>query len=148
MSPTKKWNPFKDILSLHEKMGQIFDDALVKYKGVGEGGVGWMPPVDIFETEKKIYVKMELPAVDIKDIDIEIVDNNLTIRGERRFDKNLSEENYHRMECSYGPFSRSFSLQHIVDKKSVEASLKDGLLNVALKKIGEVPSRKIEVELS
>jgi HSP20 family protein len=136
-----RWDPFKDLLFLQDRMSRLFDEALVKFKGSTEGaGVSWYPPVDIYETEGHIVLKAEVPGVTIESIDIEVNENVLTLKGERRFTKSLKEENYHRMERFYGAFERVFSLPMCVDKNNIKANLKDGVLKILAPKSGTAPS--------
>ncbi|MBI5236896.1 MAG: Hsp20/alpha crystallin family protein [Deltaproteobacteria bacterium] len=144
-----KWDPFKDLFFLQERMSRIFDEALMQYKGGGGiTGGGWYPPVDIYETEDAIILKAELPGVDRKHVSIEVNENLITLKGERKFEKNLAEENYHRMERFYGTFQRVFNLPSAVEKNGVKASFKDGVLEIiVLKASGSVKKNyKIKVE--
>lgn len=148
----KKWDPFRDILFLQERMSRLLDDALMKYyKGLGgaEGlaGCAWTPPVDIYETEDTIALKAEIPGVDIEDVSIEVDENTLLLKGERRPLKHLRQENYHRMERYYGVFTRTFCLPNIVDKKGVKASLRDGVLEITVPKLKEPHRESIKVEV-
>lgn len=131
----KRWDPFRDILLLQERMSRIFDEALLKYKGSPVSGA-WYPPVDIYETEQALVLKAELPGLEIKDIQIEVNGNTLVLKGERRHGKNLKDENFHRMERFYGAFHRVFSLPCIVDKNGIEANIKDGVLKIIVPKAG------------
>lgn len=134
MAPMRR-DPFKDLLFLQERMSRIFDEALVKYKGGPEAGGGmWYPPVDIYESEEHIVLKAELPGITIDDVEIEADENTLVVKGERRFEKNLGEENYHRMERFYGTFHRAFTLPYQVDSSGIKASLKDGVLKITVPK--------------
>ena len=142
-----KWDPFKDILTIQERMSRLFDEALYRYKDCGPSRGVWSPPVDIYETEEKIVLKAELPGIDIKDVDVEVQDNILTLKGERRFEKNLAEEHYHRMECSYGAFERVFNLPDIVDRDRVKATLKDGVLEIIIPKAPATKARPVKVEI-
>jgi HSP20 family protein len=105
----------------------------------------WSPSVDIFETENEIVIKAELPGMEAKDIDIRLENNVLMLKGERRFEKDTKNENYHRVERSYGNFSRSFSLPAFVDESSVCAAYKDGLLKISIPKKEKAKSKEIKV---
>lgn len=141
-----KDDPFKDLLFLQERMSRIFDEALLKYKGCsGMPAVAWFPPVDIYETEEKLVLKAELPGVNSDDVDIEVEGNALVLKGERRLEKNLSEENYHRMERFYGTFQRIFNLPYTVDKGGIKASFKDGVLKITVPKNRETRPEGIKV---
>ncbi|MFQ5736175.1 MAG: Hsp20/alpha crystallin family protein [Thermodesulfobacteriota bacterium] len=148
MAP-KRRDPFKDLLFLQERMSRIFDEALLKYKGCpdNQGGL-WHPPVDIYESEQSIVLKAELPGVDIEDVEIEANENTLVMKGERRFEKNLNEENYHRMERLYGTFHREFILPYSIDSNGIKATLADGVLKITVPKrrAESTPSVKVKVQ--
>lgn len=145
-----RWEPFKDILSIQDRMNRLFDNIIVRSKGDEDTlarGV-WSPPVDIYETEDSIVLKAELPGVNKDDVSVEVKDNLLILRGERKFEKDVKEENYHRMERAYGAFQRSFTLPNIVDKEKVKAKYKDGVLEIALPKASEAKLKQIKVEVN
>lgn len=143
----KKWDPLKDILLLQERMSRIFDEALLKYKGCPVPGAAWFPPVDIYETEDKVVLKAELPGVDIKDIQVEVKDSILTLRGERKHARNLSSENYHRMERFYGSFHRAFSLPYHVDEGGITAEMTEGVLRITVPKVAEASTKAVKVKV-
>lgn len=144
----RRRDPFKDLLFLQERMSRIFDEALLKYKGCsGMGGGMWYPPVDIYETAESVVLKAELPGVDRNNVSIEVNENTLTLKGERRLEKNLSEENYHRMERLYGTFQRVFSLPYSVDKNNITANFRDGVLKIAVPKSVDSNSDSIKVKV-
>jgi HSP20 family protein len=107
---------------------------------------GWMPAFDVSETENEIVVKAELPGMDVQDIDIALTDGLLTIKGERKMEKEDKEENYHRIERQFGSFSRSLNLGTKVRADGIEAGYKDGILTVTLPKAEESKPKKIEVK--
>lgn len=144
-----RWDPLKDILSLQERMNRLFDDMLVRTKKEEETffrGM-WSPAVDIYETEDEIVLKAELPGVNKDDVSVEVTDNLLILKGERRAEKEIKEENYHRRERVYGAFQRSFTLPNIVDKEKVRARYKDGVLEITLPKASEAKPKQIKVEV-
>jgi HSP20 family protein len=106
----------------------------------------WLPPFDVSETENEIIVKAELPGMDVKDIDIALTDGLLTIKGERKLEKEDKKENYHRIERQYGSFSRSLNLGEKVRADGIEAAYKDGILTVTLPKAEESKPKRIEVK--
>lgn len=112
----------------------------------GTGEREWMPPFDISETEGEIVVKAELPGMKVEDIDITLTDGLLTIKGERKMEKEEKQENYHRIERQFGTFSRSMNLGLQVEADGVDADYKDGVLTVTLPKAEEVKPKKIEVK--
>jgi HSP20 family protein len=139
-------DPFKDLIFLQERMTRIFDEALLQYKGSSSLASGaWFPPVDIYETGDKIILKAEIPGVDRKDVSLEVNENVITLKGERRFVKNLGEENYHRMERFYGTFVRVFSLPNVVDKSKVTANFKNGVLEITVPKAAEESSNSVKI---
>jgi HSP20 family protein len=108
----------------------------------------WVPPVDIFETGESIVIKAELPGISKEDITLEVKDNTLLIKGEKKFEKEVKEENYHRVERSYGAFQRSFSLPSTVQQDKVKAKVRDGILEVTLPKAEEAKPKQIKVDVS
>jgi HSP20 family protein len=106
----------------------------------------WLPSVDITEGKKEITVKAEIPGVEPEDMDISISGKLLTIKGEKKQEKEQKEENYHRMERSYGYFNRTIELPAEVDSEKVDASYKKGVLKIELKKTREAESKKIEIK--
>lgn len=141
----KKWDPLKDILLLQERMGRIFDEALLKYKGCPVTGAAWFPPVDIYETEEQVILKAELPGVDIKDIQVEVKESTIVLKGERRHAKNRPHESYHRMERFYGTFYRAFSLPYRVDEGGITAEITDGVLRISVPKVEEISPNAVRV---
>lgn len=107
---------------------------------------GWLPAFDVSETDDEVIVKAELPGMDVKDIDITLTDGLLTIKGERKLEKEDKKENYHRIERRFGSFSRSLNLGASVQADSIEAGYKDGILTVTLPKAEENKPKKIEVK--
>src|SRR5689334_21816969 len=141
-----RWDPFRDLGSLHDRMNGLFDDAGRGWRTEEPASTTtWSPAVDIFETEGEIVVKAELPGVDRKDISLHLENNVLTLKGERRFEKETKEENYHRIERAYGGFSRSFSIPATVDEDKIRADYKDGILKIALPKKEQVKPKQIQI---
>jgi len=106
----------------------------------------WNPSVDIFENDSDIVVKVEAPGMNAKDFDLRIENNVLMVKGERTFEKETKEENYHRVEREYGSFSRSFALPTAVKEDKVTAEYKDGILKIVLPKKEEVKPKSIKIE--
>ena len=142
----KRWDPFRDLNILQDRMNRLFEAA-----GRGYGSdepastTSWSPAVDIFETEGDIVVKAELPGMDRKDIALNLENNVLTLRGDRRFEKETKEENYHRIERAYGGFSRSFSIPATVDEERIRADYKDGVLKILLPKKEQAKPKHIRI---
>ena len=141
-----RWDPFRDLNLLQDRMNRLFDAA-----GRGWGAdepaatTTWSPAVDIFETEGEIIVKAELPGMERKDITLHLENNVLSLRGERKFEKETKDENYHRIERSYGAFSRSFSIPATVDEENIRAEYKDGVLNIVLPKKEQARAKQIKI---
>jgi HSP20 family protein len=141
-----RWDPFRDLSVLQERMNRIFEDTGRGWRGDEPSATtSWSPAVDIYETDNEIIVKAELPGVEKKDISLNLEKNVLTLKGERKFEKETSHENYHRIERSYGSFSRSFSIPASVDEERIRAEYKDGILNIALPKKEQVKPKQIPI---
>jgi HSP20 family protein len=145
-----RFEPFRDLLSLQDRMNRMFDESYRHRGGTEEDwalGGAWAPAVDIFERDGNIVLKAELPGVDPKDVQVHLENNVLTLRGERKFDQEVKKESYHRVERSYGAFSRSFHLPTTVDVNNIKADYKDGVLNVALPKREEAKAKQITINV-
>jgi HSP20 family protein len=141
-----RWDPFRDLNTLQDRMNRLFDDAGRGWRNDEPAATTtWSPAVDIYETEGEIVVKAELPGMDRKDIALHLENNVLTIRGERKFEKETKEDNYHRIERSYGTFSRSFSIPTTVDEEKIRADYKEGVLKVALPKKEQAKPKQIQI---
>jgi len=127
-------------------MNRLFDETGRGHRGDEPAATTtWSPSVDIFETEGEIIVKAELPGIDRKDILLNLEKNVLTLKGERKFEKETKEENYHRIERAYGGFSRAFSIPATVDEEKIRADYKDGVLKIALPKKEQVKPKQIKI---
>lgn len=141
-----RWDPFRDMNVLQERMNRLFEDVNRGWRSDEPASTTtWSPAVDIFETESEIVVKAELPGVDKNSISLNLERNVLTLRGERRFEKETKEENYHRIERSYGSFSRSFSIPATVEEDKIRAEYKDGVLKISLPKREQVKPKQIPI---
>jgi len=141
-----RWDPFRDLSMLQDRMNRLFEDTNRGWRSDEPASTTtWSPAVDIFETEGEIIVKAELPGMDRKDIALNLEKNVLTLKGERRFEKEAKEENYHRIERSYGGFSRSFSIPATVDDDKIRADYKDGVLTIALPKKEQAKPKQIRI---
>src|SRR2546428_11462236 len=141
-----RWYPFRDLNVLQDRMNRLFEAAGRNY-GTDEPAAttSWSPAVDIFETEGDIVVKAEMPGMDRKDITLHLENNVLTLRGDRKFEKETKDENYHRIERSYGNFSRSFSIPATVDEEKIRADYKDGVLKIVLPKKDQAKPKQIKI---
>ena len=138
-----KYNPFVD-----ENSGlRLFEDAVNRLWNE-PGTRPWTPPVDIVETENELVLKADVPNVVLKDIDIRLENNTLTIKGERKFEEAKNSKGYHRIERSYGAFARSFALPETIETERVSADYKDGVLTITLPKKEVAKPRTIKVEVS
>jgi HSP20 family protein len=141
-----RWDPFRDLNMLQDRMNRLFDDAGHGWRNNEPAATTtWSPAVDIFETESEIVVKAEVPGMDRKDIGLNLEKNVLTLKGERGFEKETKDENYHRIERSYGAFSRSFSIPATVDEEKIRADYKDGVLKIVLPKKEQAKPKQIRI---
>lgn len=141
-----KWNPlFADLAATKEHFNRLVgrDDFWDTEVATARGN--WVPTVDIIEGDHELTVKAELPGIEAKDVAVTIDNNVLTLRGERRIEKEVKKENYHRMERAYGTFARSFALPAFVDAESVKAEFKNGLLTVTVPKKENARTRAVAV---
>ncbi len=145
-----RWDPFREIAALQERMNRLFSDIRTQSPFREEEIVqgSWIPAVDIYETNEAIVLNAELPGVAPEDISVEVKDNTLTLKGEKKFAREVKEENYHRVERSYGTFQRAFTLPGTVAQEKVKAQFKDGVLKITLPKVEEAKPKQIKVEVS
>jgi HSP20 family protein len=144
-----RWDPFRDVLALQNRMNSLFQD----FNRQADGGetmstAAFVPPVDIYEDEHKIVLKLEVPGVKENELDIQLENNVLTVRGERKFEKEEKEENFHRVERRYGSFYRSFTIPNTVNSENVKASYDAGVLRIELEKRAEAKPKQIKVDVS
>jgi len=143
-----KWDPFRDLISIQDRMNRLFEQTLSRSRGEeGVSATTWTPAVDIYETVDTIVMKAELPGVAREDIQIQINDNTLTLKGERRFAKDVHEESYLRIERAYGSFHRSFTLPATVRQENIRAVFKDGVLELSLPKAEESKPKRISIDV-
>jgi len=136
---------------MQDRINRIFGDAYTRR--LDDGGLTqrgeWLPVVDIFENaNQEIVLKAELPGIAREDIDVRVENNTLTLRGERKRESEVTQEQYHRVERSYGAFTRSFSLPSRIDTEKVKAEFKDGVLSITLPVKAEAKPRQIDVAVS
>src|SRR5579862_4805481 len=147
MTVVTRWDPFRDLNALQHRMNRLFEE---QYGGGREESLtagAFVPPVDIYEDEHSIQLKLEVPGVDEKDLDIRVENNTLTVSGERKFEKEEKEENFHRVERRYGSFTRSFTLPNTVDAEKVSADYTNGVLTLQLAKKAEAKPKQIKVNI-
>jgi HSP20 family protein len=146
MQTLSRFQPFRGASALQDQINRLFNDV---FEGPSSESslTTWAPAVDIFETEHELVVKADLPDVDAKDLDIRVENNVLTIRGERKFEKKVSEENYLRVERAYGAFARSFSLASTVNSENIKADYQNGVLTLTIPKREEAKPKQIKVNV-
>lgn len=143
--------PFEDVVTLQNQLNSIFSEfsrPAVVNDEQGEGrSTGFVPPVDVYEDEKQILLKLEVPGVKLEDLDIRLENQRLTVKGERRFEKEEKAENFHRMERRFGSFARSFTLPQTVDSAGVTATYDAGVLTISLCKKAEAQPKQVKIEV-
>ena len=142
-----KWTPWREMATMRNRVGRLFEDPffLTGWFDDGLALTDWNPVVDIYDNEDAIVIKAELPGIEKKDISIDLKDGVLTLEGERSYDNEVKEENYHRKERAYGKFHRSFRLPENVDVDNIKADYKDGILKIDIPKPEEVKPKKVTV---
>ena len=141
-----RWDPFREVVALQNRVNHLFremndgDDPLA--------AASFVPAVDIYEDEKKVMLKLEVPGIDQKDLDVSIENNTLTVKGERKFDKEEKEQNFHRIERRYGSFFRAFTLPSTVNTENVHASYNAGVLKLELEKKPEAQPKQIKINVA
>ena len=141
-----RWRPYGNLINIQDEMNRLFDDFFVRAPVKGAEG-RWNPAVDISEDADNLFVDVEVPGMKKEDIKVSLEHNVLSLRGEKRQAKEVSEENYHRWERSYGSFARSFELPVPVQSDKIKASYRDGVLHIALPKAEEVKPKEIPIEV-
>ena len=141
-----RWEPQRGLTTLQDQINRVFSDS---FDRTGEEGslTAWAPAVDIYETEHELVVKADLPDIDPKDLDIRVENNILTIRGERKFEKQVNEDKYLRVERSYGSFARSFTLANTVNAEAIKADYQNGVLTLSIPKREEAKPKQIKVNV-
>jgi HSP20 family protein len=145
MATLNRWEPFRNAATLHEQLNRVFGEGFNRQEE--SNLTTWAPAVDILETEHELVVKADLPDVDPKDLDIRVENNILTIRGERKFEKQVNDGNYLRIERAYGSFARSFSLANTVNSEAIKANYQNGVLTLHIPKREEAKPKQIKVNV-
>ncbi len=147
--PVAKLDPYRELAAIKERMNRLFEAAMGRSEfGPEGGGVAWTPPADLCETEDEVVVSVEIPGVPRDSIEVRVADNTLVLEGQRPMEKGQKEEAYHRVERSYGPFVRRFSLPVAVQVDKVSASYEKGVLTVRLPKLASARPRHVKVSLA
>jgi HSP20 family protein len=148
MNTITRWDQSRGLTSLQDQVNRLFEDNFTRDRSGHADLATWAPPVDIYETENELVVKVDLPDLQDKDIDVRVENNMLTIRGERKFDKDVNEDNYLRIERAYGSFMRSFSLPNTVSAENIRAEYHNGVLTLHMAKLEESKPKQIKVNIS
>ena len=148
MNTVTRWDQSRVLTPLQEQVIRLFEDNATRERSGHADLATWAPPVDIYETENELVLKADLPDFEEKDIDVRVEDNLVTIRGERKFEKDVNEDNSLRVERAYGPFTRSFSLPNTVSSESIRADYRNGVLTLHLTKREESKPKQIKITVS
>ena len=140
-----RWNVLPEISILQRQMNRLIDEATQNWNGDANAPSGWSPETDIYETETDLVLQADLPGFNAKDLDIVVENNVLTIRGERQFEAKVQPEGLHRMERSYGKFSRSFTLPASVNAQKIQANYKNGVLTATVAKAEHARPKRIQI---
>ena len=144
MTVLTRFEPYREFATLQDRLNRLFQSSF----GESQDSLttsSFSPAVDVYEDEHAVNLKIEVPGIEEKDLDIRVENNTLTVHGERKFEKEEKEENFHRIERRYGAFSRSFTLPKTVDVDKVEAHYEAGVLNIKLAKKAEAKPKQIKI---
>ncbi len=147
MTFVTRFDPFREFETLQGRMNRLFRETQPDGREEALTTSSFAPPVDIYEDEHNITLKIEVPGIEEKDIDVRIENNTLTVHGERKLEKEEKEENYRRVERQYGSFTRTFTLPPTVDAENVQANYDKGVLKVTLAKKAEAKPKQIKVNV-
>jgi HSP20 family protein len=141
-----RWDPYREVVALQNRVNSLFRDMSGEDDPLA--AASFVPAVDIYEDPQKVVLKLEVPGIDQKDLDVRVENHTLTVKGERKFEAEEKEENFHRIERRYGSFYRAFTLPNTVDTENVAASYNAGVLKLALKKKPEAQPKQIEIKVA
>ncbi len=147
MTVLTRWDPFRELQGLQNRMSRLFEEQYGGREDALMSSGAFVPPVDIYEDQHGIQLKLEVPGIDEKDLNINVENNVLTVSGERKFENEQKEENFHRIERRYGSFTRSFTLPNTVDTEKITADYNSGVLSVRLVKREEAKPKQIKVNI-
>ncbi len=142
-----RWDPFREVVALQNRMNSLFGNLNNETENPLTTA-SFVPAVDVYEDEKKVVLKLEVPGIEEKDLDVSVENHTLTVKGERKFEKEEKEENFHRIERRYGSFYRAFSLPSTVDTENIAAKYEAGVLKLELKKKPEAQPKQIKVNIA
>ena len=143
----ERWEPFRNVNEIQSEMNRLFDGFFGRPATVAAGEHMWAPLADMCETKDDLFVTFELPGVREKDVNVSIIGDMLIVKGERRFERDLKDEGYYRLERVYGKFERSMPLPIPVQADKVKATYRDGVLEIRLPKVEEVKPKEIKIDL-
>jgi len=147
MTVLTRWEPFREFATLQDRINRVFRESYSQGRDESLTTSTFAPAVDVYEDEHQVTLKIEVPGIDEKDIDVRVENNTLTVHGERKIEKEEKEENYRRVERQYGSFTRTFTLPQTVDSESVSANYDKGVLKIALPKKAEAKPKQIKVSV-
>src|SRR5690348_6934698 len=147
MTVLTRWDPFREFTTLQDRMNRLFQQSFGEGREESLTTGAFAPAVDVYEDEHHVTLKIEVPGIDEKDLDIRVENNTLTVHGERKFEKEEKEENYRRVERQYGSFTRNFTLPTTVDSENVSADYDKGVLKITLAKKAEAKPKQIKVNV-
>jgi HSP20 family protein len=142
-----RWDPFREVVALQNRMNSLFSN-LNNENESALTTASFIPAVDVYEDDKKVVLKLEVPGIEEKDLDVSVENHTLTVKGERKFEKEEKEENFHRIERRYGSFYRAFTLPTTVDTENVAARYEAGVLKLELTKKPEAQPKQIKVNVA
>ena len=145
MTVLTRWDPYRELNTLQDRMNRLFNASFQEGRDESLTTSSFAPAVDVYEDEHNVTLKIEVPGIEEKDIDVRIENNTLTVHGERKIEKEEKEENYRRIERHYGSFTRTFTLPNTVDNDNVSAHYDKGVLKVRLAKKAEAKPKQIKV---
>ena len=148
MNTITRWSPSRGVTTLQDQVNRLFEDNFTRGLAGQADLATWAPAVDIYETESELVVKADLPDLQEKDIDVRVENNTLTIRGERKIEKEVNQDNYLRVERAYGSFTRSFSLPNTVRTEGIRAEYRNGTLTVRMAKREESKSKQVKITVT
>ena len=141
-----RWDPYREVVALQNRMNSRFRNMNEEDDPVAASN--FVPAVDIYEDAQKVMLKLEVPGIDQKDLDVRVENHTLTVKGERKFEAEEKEQNFHRIERRYGSFYRAFTLPNTVDTENVAASYNAGVLKLELKKKPEAQPKQIQIKVA
>ena len=147
MTVLTRWEPFREFSTLQDRMNRLFRETQGNTQDESLTSSSFAPAVDVYEDEHDVTLKIEVPGIDEKDIDVRIENNTLTVHGERKIEKEEKEENYRRVERQYGSFTRTFNLPPTVDAENVQADYDKGVLQITLPKKAEAKPKQVKVNV-